>query len=163
MTKKITFLSLLTALAIILGYLESFIPVNIMVPGFKIGLANIVSIIALYNYGYQDALIISILRCLIIALTFTNLYMFLYSICGALLSLTIMYLLKKSKLFSVLMISITGAISHNLGQLAVAIIFFGFNITYYLPYLIIIAVLTGFLIGFISIAIMKIFPAQIKK
>lgn len=163
MTRKITFLSLLTALAIILGYLESFIPINIMVPGFKIGLANIVSIIALYNYGYQDALIISFLRCLIIALTFTNLYMFLYSICGALLSLTIMYLLKQTKLFSVLMISITGAISHNLGQLAVAIIFFGFNITYYLPYLIVIAIFTGFLIGFISIAIMKKFPAQIKK
>ena len=162
MTKKITYLSLLTAIAIILGYIESLIPFSFSVPGSKIGLANIISIITLYYYGFKETLIVSLLRCLIIAIAFTNLYMFLYSISGAALSILVMYLLKQTKSFSILIISITGAICHNLGQLVIAIIFLGFNIIYYLPYLIIIAFITGTLMGLITIAIINKLPNQIK-
>ena len=162
MTKKITYLSLFTAIAIILGYIESIIPFSFSIPGSKIGLANIISIITLYYYGFKETLIVSLLRCLIIAITFTNLYMFLYSISGAVLSILIMYLLKQTKSFSILIISITGAISHNLGQIFIAIIFLGFNIIYYLPYLIIIAFITGTLMGLIAISIIKKLPDQIK-
>lgn len=155
MTKKITYLSLFTAIAIILGYIESLIPFSFSIPGSKIGLANIINIIILYYYSLKETLIVSLLRCLIIAITFTNLYMFLYSISGAILSILIMYLLKQTKSFSILIISITGAVSHNLGQLIIAIIFFGSNIIYYLPYLIIIACITGTLMGLIAISVIK--------
>ena len=150
MTRKITYLSLLTALAIIVGYLETLIPFSFAIPGTKIGLANIITIIVLYKYDFKEALIVSFLRCLIVAITFTNLYMFLYSISGALISLCTMQLLKKLNVFSLLIISISGAICHNLGQLIIAIIFLGINIIYYLPYLIIIAVVSGSIIGLIA-------------
>ena len=162
MTKKITYLSLLTAIAIILGYIESLIPFSFSIPGSKIGLANIISIITLFYYGFKESLIVSLLRCLIIAITFTNLYMFIYSISGAILSIFTMYLLKQTKSFSIIIISITGAISHNLGQLIIAIIFLGFNIIYYLPYLIIIACITGTLMGLIAISLIQKIPPTIK-
>lgn len=162
MTKKITYLSLLTAIAIILGYIETMIPFSFSIPGSKIGLANIISIITLYYYGFKETLIVSLLRCLIIAITFTNLYMFLYSISGAILSIFVMYLLKQTKSFSILIISITGAICHNLGQLIIAIIFLGFNIVYYLPYLLIIACVTGTFMGLIALSLIRKLPLQIK-
>lgn len=162
MTRKITFLSLLTAIAIILGYIESLIPFTLPIPGSKIGLANIISILTLYNYDIKETLIVSLLRCLIVAITFTNLYMFLYSITGAMFSLFIMYMLKRSKAFSILIVSISGAIFHNLGQLIVAIIFLGFNIIYYFPYLIIIAIISGSFMGIIATTLIKKLPKQLK-
>ena len=147
MTKRITYLSLLIAIAIILGYLETFIPINFG--------------IALYRFGFRDALIITLLRVFIIASVFTNYYMFLYSLSGALLSLVIMVLLKKTKLFSTLIISISGAIFHNLGQILVALIFYGFNIIYYLPYLIILSLITGSVIGILGQIILAKLPKQL--
>lgn len=162
MTKKITSLALFTAIAIILGYLETFIPLNIGIPGAKIGLANMISIIVLFSLGFKSALIISILRVFIIAITFTNLYMFLYSFSGAILSILIMTLLKRTKHFSTVTISITGAIFHNIGQMIVAIIFYGFNIIYYLPYLTILSLITGTIIGIISQILLTKLSKQLK-
>ena len=159
MTKRITYLSLLIAIAIILGYLETFIPINFGIPGAKLGLANLIGLIALYRF--RDALIITLLRVFIIASVFTNYYMFLYSLSGALLSLVIMVLLKKTKLFSTLIISISGAIFHNLGQILVALIFYGFNIIYYLPYLIILSLITGSVIGILGQIILAKLPKQL--
>ena len=156
MTKRITYLSLLIAIAIILGYLETFIPINFGIPGAKLGLANLIGLIALYRFGFRDALIITLLRVFIIASVFTNYYMFLYS-----LSLVIMVLLKKTKLFSTLIISISGAIFHNLGQILVALIFYGFNIIYYLPYLIILSLITGSVIGILGQIILAKLPKQL--
>ncbi len=161
MTKRITYLSLLIAIAIILGYLETFIPINFGIPGAKLGLANLIGLIALYRFGFRDALIITLLRVFIIASVFTNYYMFLYSLSGALLSLVIMVLLKKTKLFSTLIISISGAIFHNLGQILVALIFYGFNIIYYLPYLIILSLITGSVIGILGQIILAKLPKQL--
>lgn len=160
MTKKITYLALLTAIAIILSYLENFIPLGLGIPGAKIGLANIITIIALFSYDSKDALIITLLRNVITAVTFTNFYMFLYSLLGSLLSLFIMSILKKSNLFSTIIISISGAIFHNLGQIIVAIIFYGFNIIYYLPYLIILSLITGTVIGILGQKILSKLPSQ---
>ena len=151
MTKRITYLSLLIAIAIILGYLETFIPINFGIPGAKLGLANLIGLIALYRFGFRDALIITLLRVFIIASVFTNYYMFLYSLSGALLSL----------LFSTLIISISGAIFHNLGQILVALIFYGFNIIYYLPYLIILSLITGSVIGILGQIILAKLPKQL--
>ena len=160
MTKRITYLSLLIAIAIILGYLETFIPINFGIPGAKLGLANLIGLIALYRFGFRDALIITLLRVFIIASVFTNYYMFLYSLSGALLSLVIMVLLKKTKLFSTLIISISGAIFH-IGQILVALIFYGFNIIYYLPYLIILSLITGSVIGILGQIILAKLPKQL--
>lgn len=161
MTKKLTYLSLLTAIAIILGYLENFIPFNLGIPGAKIGLANIITLIALSVYGFKDALIISLLRVFIVATTFTNFYMLLYSLAGTLISLLVMFLLKRTNYFSTLIISITGAVFHNLGQIIVAIIFYGFNIVYYLPYLTILALITGSVIGILGQITISKLPKQL--
>lgn len=162
MTKKITYLSLLTAIAIILGFLETFIPFNLGIPGAKIGLANLITLTALFTYGFKDTLIITLLRVFIVASTFTNYYMLLYSLSGALLSLFMMALLKRTKLFSTLIISISGAIFHNFGQIFVAIIFYGFNIVYYLPYLIILSLITGSVIGILGQIILTKLPKQLQ-
>lgn len=158
MTKKITYLSLLSAMAIILGYIESLIPLNFAIPGAKIGLANLITLIVLSRFGFKDALVITVIRVFIVASVFTNYYMLLYSLSGALASLVIMSIMIKTKLFSTMVISITGAIFHNLGQIIIAIIFYGFNIIYYLPYLTILALITGSVIGIITQIILTKLP-----
>lgn len=162
MTKKITNLALLSALAIILGYLETFIPFNLGIPGAKLGLANLITLIVLYTTDFKSALLVSLLRVFIIATVFSNYYMFFYSFTGAVFSLLIMTLLKRTTLFSTLAISISGAVFHNLGQILVAMIFYGFNIIYYLPYLLILSLLTGSVIGIIGQILLTKLPQQLQ-
>ena len=146
-TKLITSCGMLVASAIILGYIESLLPLNIGVPGAKIGLANIITFLALYLLDRKYALIILVLRILIIGITFTNLYMMIYSMVGGLLSLLVMMILKKFD-FGMIVVSIMGGISHNIGQTLVAMVFFSStSFVYYLPYLIIIGMISGTLIG----------------
>ena len=110
--KKLCYLALFCAIAIVLSYVESLIPLYLGVPGAKLGLANVVTLTLLLCFGLKEAFIVMFLRILIVSMTFTNFYMFLYSLSGSLLSLVIMVLLKKTKLFSTLIISISGAIYH---------------------------------------------------
>ncbi len=155
-TKDIALYGILIAAAMILSYIETFIPVFVAVPGMKIGLANIVIVFALYSMGTKQAIIISSLRILLVALTFGNTFSMLYSACGALLSLIIMAVLKKTNFFGVTGVSVAGGVCHNLGQLILAAFLLETSrLMYYLPFLLIAGVITGALIGLLAALITK--------
>ena len=111
--KKLCYLALFCAIAIVLSYIESLIPLYLGVPGAKLGLANVVTLTLLLCFGLKEAFIVMFLRILIVSMTFTNFYMFLYSLSGGLLSLIIMYLFLKTNLFSDIIISIIFFIFNN--------------------------------------------------
>lgn len=152
--KKITRLSILLSLSIVLSIVESLVPVfNGIIPGLKIGLANIAVMIALYAYGIKEAIFVSIARIFIVGMLRTGLFniTFFFSISGAILSLIAMFIFKKINIFSIIGVSIIGSIFHTIGQIIVAILFVqNMNILYYLPALLICAIITGVLTGYIS-------------
>ena len=154
---------ILIALAFILSWLETFLPNPLegMVPGIKLGLANLVVIIALFRLGFPSATVISLLRVLLTAFTFGNLSMLFYSLAGAALSLLSMKLLQHTHRFSATGISIIGGLSHNIGQVIVAMLILGSNLIYYLPYLIIGGCVSGFLIGLLASLILSRLPKSI--
>lgn len=156
-TKKLTFLGLLAALSIVLSFVESLLPpIYAAVPGIKVGLANIVSVFLLYKFSFKDTVAVSLVRVLTVALLFGNLMTLAYSIVGAFLSITVMALLKKTNLFSTVGVSIAGGVSHNLGQIIVAIaITSTIEIGYYMIFLCISGVLSGTLIGIVGALVLK--------
>ncbi len=149
--KRVAFLGITVALAMIMSYIESLFPLNFAVPGIKMGLANIVIIFVLYKMSFADACIVSIVRVFLVSLLFGNIMAMTYSIAGAVLSLLVMFLLKKADKFSVVGVSITGAIMHNVGQIAMAIIIMGTEqIASYLPVLAVSGTISGILIGIVA-------------
>lgn len=160
--RQIALRGALMALAMVLSYMESFIPLVIAVPGVKIGLANIVTLIALYKLGMKDALIISIGRILLSGILFGNLTVIIYSLAGAAFSLAAMKLGMGIKRLSVTGISILGGVFHNLGQvLAAAFLLQNGNILYYLAVLFIAGTIAGTGTGILTgVLLLKIdFPA----
>lgn len=148
--KNIAFYGMMIALAFIFSYLESFIPINaiIPIPGVKLGLANVVVVFALYTMKPKDAFIISIIRIVMSGFLFGNSMAIAYSLAGGMLSLLVMVLAKKTKL-SMMGVSMLGGICHNIGQLTMAVILTStVRIAYYLPVLLITGMLTGLLMGF---------------
>ena len=146
--KKLANLGLFAAVAIIFGYVESLIPFYFGIPGVKLGLTNIVVVLMLYCVGTKEALAMSALRIVLSGFLFGNMFSILYSLAGGLLSFLMMYLLKKTKWFGVLPVSVSGGIFHNVGQLVVAAyVVENYNIFYYMPVLLFAGALTGFLIG----------------
>lgn len=154
--KKIAYLGLITAVAVIFGYVESLIPFFAGVPGMKLGLANLAVLFVLEKYTWKEAALVSVLRILIIGFMFGNLFSILYSLAGATLSLTVMTLLKKKSDFSLLGISVAGGVTHNIGQLTIAMmIAMSSSIIYYAPVLLISGVITGLLIGVLTREVLK--------
>lgn len=150
-TKKIALCGVLTALAMIFSYIESVIPIPIPVPGIKLGVANIAVITILYVLGVKEAIVINLLRIALTALLFGNFNSFLFSISGAVLSLTIMIIMKKLDFFSCIGVSVFGGVMHNVGQIIAAVFIMGSEaIVLYLPVLIVSGVFTGVVIGVVS-------------
>ena len=142
----IAFIGIMVAGAMILSYVESFFTVGI--PGLKLGMPNIFVIVVLYKYGPWHALSLSVVRSLLSALLFGSVMSLWYSLAGALLSLLVMSLLVKTKFFSEIGISIAGGISHNIGQIAVAILVTGVKeIAFYLPILAVGGTVAGVVVG----------------
>ena len=147
MTKKLTISALLVALAMILSYVEVLIPFNFGIPGIKLGLANLVVVVALYLLNARQALMISVVRILLVSFTFGNMAALLYSITGGLLSFAVMVLCRRIKGLS----SVAGGISHNIGQILVAVfVVKNLNLLFYLPVLMIAGIITGLLIGLVA-------------
>ena len=151
--QKMALLGILTAGAIVIAILESFIP-SIGIPGVKLGLANIVILIILYELGVVEAIIVNLLRVLVVGFvrgTFLSMG-FLMSLTGAVLSLGIMilfYLLIKK--FSIIGVSVIGAIFHVFGQILIAMLFLGTAyIVLYLPIIAISAIITGVFVGIVA-------------
>ena len=154
--RKITFLGLSIALAMILSFVESQIPALVAIPGIKVGLPNIVMVFLLYRVGAKETVIVSIIRILLISMLFGNLQTLTFSIAGAVVSLTGMILLKKLNCFSCIAVSITGGILHNVGQIVAAIFWTGTaQIAFYLPVLLISGTVAGTLIGLLGGMIIK--------
>lgn len=162
-TSRIALYGILIALAFILSWLETLLPNPLegMVPGIKLGLANLVVIIALLRLGFLPAVTISLVRVLLTAFTFGNLSMFFYSLAGAIFSILAMQLMKSLRHFGTSGISISGGLAHNLGQIFVAMLVLGPSLIYYLPYLILGGCISGFLIGLLATLILSHLPKQI--
>ena len=154
--KKIATSALMIALAMILSFVESQIPSFFPIPGIKLGLANIAVIFALYRLSIKDAIVVSLIRVVVVSTLFGTSLTLAYSLSGAVLSLLIMVLLKKSDRFSIVGVSVAGGISHNIGQIIMAIILMQNSvISYYLPFLIISGIVTGVVIGLVSAKIVE--------
>lgn len=142
---------MLIALAFILSYIEYLLPINFGIPGIKLGLANIVVLVALYMMGYHAALVLTVIRVMLIGFTFSSgLYHIVYGLSGALLSFIVMAILHKSGKFSILGVSIAGGVSHNIGQIIVAMIILSKFMAYYFPFLLIGGLVSGALIGILG-------------
>ena len=151
------------ALAMILSYIESLIPIPFAVPGMKIGLANLVVIVALYVMDEKAAIGISLIRVILVSFTFANLSAMMFSLIGALCSILCMLFLKKLGSFSLAGVSIVGAVSHNVGQLMVAMAVVNtVQVISYLPILIIFGVTSGFLMGMLAIMVINRIKKAIK-
>ncbi len=157
--KKLTFSALMAALALIFSYIEVLIPFNFGIPGIKLGIANLVVIIALYYLGAGYAFTINLIRVSVAGLLFNGLFGFCYSMAGALLSFGAMLLAKRTGLFSVTGVSICGGVFHNLGQILVAaFLISSLKIFAYFPVLIISGLISGTVIGIVSHLILKRLP-----
>ncbi len=144
------------ALAMILSYLESLIPVSYAIPGIKLGLANMVTIVALYKLGLKPALIVSAGRIVLSGILFGNIMVIIYSLAGGFLSIFVMLMVRKMKVFTVTGVSICGGIAHNLGQIAIAaIVLENANIMYYMIVLGITGGIAGAVIGIMAGIVMK--------
>ena len=144
--KKTAFYGMFLALALVAGYIEQLIPINLGIPGVKLGLANIVTMLLLYIVGVPAACLISVLRIL-----FGSGFAMVYSAAGAAMSMLVMALLKKTKKFSSVGVSVAGGIFHNVGQIIVAMIVLETKaLAYYLPILILSGLVAGILIGILS-------------
>ena len=117
--KKVANYGVLVTLALVASYVETLIPISLGVPGAKIGLANLITIVALFLMGWKDAFAISIIRIVLAGFLFGNLFAIFYSLAGALLSLLIMMLLKKLE-FGTVAVSCAGGVAHNIGQISFA-------------------------------------------
>ena len=147
---KIAQYGLLTALALVLSYLESLIP-PLWVPGGKLGLPNLAVVFALYRLGWKDACAISLVRVVLVTLLFGNGAALAYSIAGAALSLSLMGLLKKTGKFSTVGVSVAGGVAHNAGQILVAMALLETSrLAWYLPVLWVSGTIAGVLIGIVS-------------
>lgn len=156
MKSKVAYFGVFTALALIFSYVETLIPIQFGIPGVKLGLANLIIVIALYRMKLSEAYLLSIVRVLLAGFIFGNYFSIIYSLAGGLLSLTVMALLRKKGGFSVIGVSIAGGVFHNIGQLIVAsVIVETFSMMYYVPVLLIAGLVTGLLIGIASDGMLK--------
>lgn len=144
------------ALALIFSYIETLIPFQIGIPGVKLGLANLVIVIALYRMPVGEVYLLSGVRVVLTGFLFGNLMSILYSLAGGILSLTVMWGMKRIRSVSILGVSIAGGVFHNIGQLlAAALMVETYGVFSYLPVLLISGLLTGFVIGLVAGEMLK--------
>lgn len=156
--KKMIFLSLLVAVGLGLSILESSIPLPIAIPGARLGLSNMVVLVTLVIFGFKEALIVSSLKSIVLMLLTGSISSFLYSFPGAILSSITMYIVYKyfSQYFSLIGVSIFGALSHNFAQVSVAsFILNNLRIYTYLPFLMLASIFTGYFVGLSSTYVSK--------
>lgn len=145
---KTAYMGLFLAFALILSYIETLIPFAPGIPGIKLGLANLAVLLCLYLFGAKQAMLLTTVKALLSGLLFGNLFMIVYSLAGAWLSLLVMILLKKHNWFHLPVVSGGGGIMHNMGQLLVAFLVVDtYGVVYYMPALILAGLITGLVIG----------------
>lgn len=146
--RRIALCGLFTALAFGLSYLEMLIPFDFAVPGIKLGLANLVILIALYKFAPMDALAINCVRVILAGIMFGNFVAFSFSITGAICSFFIMYLLKRLSKLHIVVVSLFGAITHVIAQMLIGLFYYSPKVIFYYSFFLIVsAVITGIVIG----------------
>ncbi len=154
--KKTAELGFCLAVALILSYVESLIPISFGVPGIKLGLPNLVVVLLLYRQSAKEAILVNAARILLAGFLFGNLFSIIYALAGAAFSFTAMIIGKRINIFSVAGVSVLGGVFHNIGQVIVAILVVEtFSIAFYVPFLVIAGTVTG---GLIGVAGMEIMP-----
>lgn len=147
-TRDIARFALLTALAMVLSWVESLVPLSVAVPGVKLGLTNLVVLFALYRMSLKAAWCLSLVRVVLVSFTFGNAFSLWYSLAGAILSLVVMMALKATGKFSVTGVSVAGAVCHNLGQILVAMaVLRSTAVAFYYPALLLSGTIAGICIG----------------
>ncbi len=156
MKKQAVHFGVFTALALLFSYIETLIPFHVGIPGVKLGLANLIVVIALYKTNARQAFLLSVTRIVLSGFLFGNLFSIVYSLAGGLLSLLVMVLVKRNGKCSVMGVSVSGGVFHNVGQLLMAMLVTeSLNLFYYVPVLMISGLVTGILIGVISNGMLK--------
>ena len=153
-TQRYIFLSLLTAAALILSIIEGMMPLPYIAPGAKLGLSNIVILSVVVILGFKDALLVVVIRSILLMLVATNPITFIYSIASGIVSTIVMSLGCKylKNYFSLIGISVLGAMAHNATQITVAaILFTTIDLYYYLPILSLVSIFTGCFVGYTAI------------
>lgn len=152
----------MSSLALIFSYVEAIIPFNAGIPGVKLGIANIVTVIALYKLSIKHAAIVSFIRIMVAGFLFSGLFGAIYSLAGATVSLIGMIFLKKTGKFSIAGVSMAGGVLHNLGQLLVAsFLIKDLRIFFYFPILLFSGLTSGIAIGIAATLIMRVLPKNL--
>ena len=162
-TKKIAVLGLCTAVALILAYVESMLPPLFhAVPGIKVGLPNIIIVFVLYRFGLREAAAVSLVRMLAVSFMFGNMMALVYSLAGAFLSMLVMVILKKLNFLSVVGVSVSGGVFHNVGQILTAMLLLETaELGYYLIVLTITGTVSGIFVGLCGAIIVKRIPKKL--
>ena len=163
--KKMVFLGILVALAIVVSIVEAQISTLLfIIPGVKLGLANIVTLLVLYLYGERDAFVVLMVRILLVALLYSAMPAPLLSLAGGLLSFAGMALLKRVKNLSMISVSVAGALLHMVGQIVAAIFVLSTaELLYYLPYMMVISVPTGIFTGIVAKKLTSLFAKDLSR
>ena len=157
-TKRLVLLAMLTAVAMILSYVESLLP-SIGIPGVKMGLANIAVIFALFRFGWKEAAALSLVRVVLVSLLFGSVGAMLYSLAGAVLSLAVMALLRRIDRFSTVGVSVAGGVAHNAGQILMAMLILQTKQLFgYLPVLAASGIAGGVLTGLAAALLIRRIP-----
>ena len=157
-TKRLVLLAMLTAVAMILSYVESLLP-SVGIPGVKMGLANIAVIFALFRFGWKEAAALSLVRVVLVSLLFGSVGAMLYSLAGAVLSLAVIALLRRIDRFSTVGISVAGGVAHNAGQILMAMLILQTKqLLGYLPVLAISGIAGGVLTGLAAALLIRRIP-----
>lgn len=158
-TRLLAISAMFAALALIFSYVEMLIPLPVPVPGIKLGLANLVIIIALYRMGFRYAFTINMVRIVVAGLLFSGVFGMIYSLAGGILSIVVMYLLYRTDKFSIVGVSMAGGVCHNLGQLLTACVLLeNTGILSYFSVLLFSGLISGILIGILAYIIEKRLP-----
>lgn len=161
---RLTLSAILAALAMIFSYIEFLVPFSVGIPGVKLGIANLVIVIALYALDFRYAFTINIVRILLNGFMFTGVFAMLYALSGGILSILVMGILKKTDKFSMVGVSMAGGVAHNLGQLIVAAIMVeNLKMFLYFPVLLFSGMLTGILVGMGGTILYRSLPKQLFK
>lgn len=163
-TTRITELGMLLSISLVLSYLESLLPVMIAVPGVKLGLANIITMLLLYHTNLRETFFFMTLRVVLAGLLFSGVSGIVYGFVGGVLCICIMSIVKRFSFFSIMGVSMTGAIFHNAGQIFVAVLVMeNVHILYYLPVLCVSGTISGLIVGYLTYLILKGYNKMILK
>lgn len=150
--KETVQLGFFLALALILAYIESLIPISFGIPGIKLGLPNLIVVLLLYQGKMREALLVNAARIVLSGFMFSNLYAIMYALAGALFSFAAMLAGRRLRCFSIIGVSVLGGVAHNIGQIIVAMLVVEtFYVGYYIPFLIAAGTITGAALGFAAL------------